>query len=517
MITFKQISSSSTTLLLLFCFVFSNKISGQNIKKIEIINAETLEFDKSKDIKAYRLIGKVVLKHEGAYMFADSAYNYTERNAFDAFGHIHIEQGDTLHLYGDFLKYDGETKLADVFGNVRLIDKQVNIETDRLIYDLKNKTAFYNDSAVSRSSEGRILKSRKGYYYSKSKEFAFKTNVVIEDPQYTIYSDTLIFNTETEISRFFGPTTIVSKENTLYFERGWYDTKNDISEFSKNAKMVSKSQTIKGDKLFYDRNKGYGKGIGNVELIDTLENIVVRGQFAETFREIEQYLVTDRMVFIQILDGDSLFMHADTLLATQIEDEKRLIRVFYNVRFFKSDMQGKCDSLTYNTADSIMSMFFLPVIWSEKNQITADSISILMKDGKAQLLRMRNSSFIVSQEDTTRYNQIKGKNMNGYFKDNKLHRIDVFNNGQTIYYPKDDSNDLLGANKTECTDMRIYVHEGKVSRIMFINHPEGTLYPNHKVSPSEMILSGFQWLNWLRPKDKDDIFNRPHLLEETTQ
>jgi lipopolysaccharide export system protein LptA len=487
---------------------------AQNTKKIEIINAEVLEYDKSQSIKAYRLIGKVVLKHEGSYMYADSAYNYTERNAFDAFGHIHIEQGDTLHLYGDILNYDGETKLANIKGNVRLLDKEVNIETDRLIYDLANKTAFYTDSAVTYSSEGRILKSRKGYYYSEKKEFAFKTNVVIEDPQYTIFSDTLLFNTVSEISNFYGPTTIVSKENTIYCERGWYDTKNDISEFRKNAKMVSKSQTISGDRLYYDRNRGYGKGLGNVEIVDTLENIIVRGNFAETFREIQRYLVTDRMVFIQIMDQDSLFLHADTLLATQIEGDKRLIRTFHGVRFYKTDMQGKCDSLTYNTSDSLMSMFYAPVIWSEENQLTADSISITVKNGRAEKLQMRNSSFIVSEEDTTRYNQIKGKNMDGYFRDNKLYRIDVFSNGQTIYYPKDDSNEIIGANKADCTDMKIYIEDSKVNRILFINHPEGTLYPDHKIIASEMILRGFQWFIDIRPKDKNDIFKRPEIVIE---
>jgi lipopolysaccharide export system protein LptA len=488
---------------------YSQTDADTTVRKIEFINADYSEYNKSLGIDAMRIIGKVVMKHEGTYMFADSAYRYMERNAFDAFSNIHIEQGDSLDIYGDTLKYDGSTRMATIIGRVRMIDKEVVMNTDKVLYDLKNKTAYYPDSAVTRSGNN-LLRSKTGYYFSDRKELAFKQNVVIENPNYTVYSDTLHFKTVTEVAYFYGPTRIYSKENFIYCENGWYDTRQDIASFNRNAYLQTKSQTLRGDSLYYERKNGFGKAIRNVTLTDTVEKVVVKGHYSESFEKKEKYLVTDSMTLIMAMENDSLFLSADTLLVLKNFADTacgKYVHAFHRVRFYKKDFQGACDSLCYITGDSLLQMYSGPILWNEENQITSVFIDIYLNKGKIKQMNMLDKAFIVSKEDTVRFNQISGAFMQGFFVKNELRKVDVFSGGQTIYYPKEEKGDLIGANKAESTDLSIYMEEKKVSRIVFRKKPIGTLSPLEKIDDKNLRLEGFSWQIERRPKSVSEIYS----------
>lgn len=512
---------------LLFCIAFSlifnwGKAQGDSTSKtrqIIIKNADLLFGETINGEKVQRLVGKVVFQHEGSTMYCDSAVFNTTQNSLKASGKIHIEQGDTLDLYGDNLDYDGNTKVAHVIGRVRLISPTVNLNTSKLTYDRVAGQAWYADSGVTVSNKDKI-KSKKGYYNVNTSEFAFKENVVIENPEYTLYSDTLIYNTKTDITYFKGPSEIFSEDSYIYCENGWYDKKNDKAQFNQNAYVTAENHIMKGDSLYYERKQGYGKAIGNISIEDTVENIIVTGNFAESFRDIEKYIVTDSAQLIQIFDADTLFMHADTLYAIEDSLGKRITRAYYGVRFYKSDMQGVCDSLVYTQADSLMHLFTDPILWSEENQITADDIRITMGKGKIYDMKMRMHSMIVSEVDTIRFNQIAGIDMDGFFKENKLNRIHVYEDGKTIYYPKDDeSGDLIGMNKVDCRNLIIYIEEEEVARIVFLEQPVGTLFPLEQADPFEYRLTGFRWWDKIRPKDQPDIFReiKPGDLVEEKQ
>jgi len=480
---------------------------AQKNTKIELIKANSLEFDKSLNKEVRRLIGNVVLKHDETFMYCDSAYLYSETNRFDAFSNIHIKVSDSVDVWGDLLKYDGNSRLAELNHNCKMVDNQSTLTSDCLFYDLKNDIAYYNSGGNIDNAENN-LKSKIGRYYSKEKMFFFKDKVVLTNPKYTINSDTLKYNTVTEVSYFLGPTTIVSKENTIYCENGWYDSRNDLSQFSKNAYMKNKEQVLKGDSLYYDRTNGYGKAIKNVTITDLKENLVIYGDYGEYFEKTEFTQVTEKPYLVKIFEGDSLFLHADTL-NSRLDSigGKRILYAFKHVKFYKTDLQGISDSIVFFFSDSTINLYGTPVIWNDENQLTADFIKIIIGNNVIKELQMYASSFIVSENDSLNFDQIKGKDMVGYFDDSKLHIIDVKGNGQTVYLVKDDDGSRTGINTSESSALRIYLKENKVERIIFKSKPDATLFPIKDMPEDKKLLKGFKWLKNLRPIDKNDIFN----------
>jgi len=525
----------------------SSTDSSSKIRKIKLQHANSLEFDKKLGIDAKRLIGNVIFEHEGALMYCDSAYLYSD-NSMDAFGNIHIRQGDSIHLYGDLLNYKGNEKKAKVQKNVRLIEKDMTLTTDTLYYSTRDKIANYQTGAKIVNKDN-ILTSQYGNYYSASKDFLFKKNVVLTNPEYVMNCDTLRYNTISKTAYFLGPTTIKGKSNFIYCENGWYNTDLDISQFNKNAYLISKEQKIKSDSLYYDRKRAFGKAFQNVEIIDTVQKINISGGYGEYHENSGNAFVIDKALLMEIFEKDTLFLHADTLSTgyegVKMEDENkkieeksekienkkqktkekskiieqpvakndqkttkdkpRIMYAYHKVKFYKSDMQGRCDSLVYTYRDSVMRLFKDPVMWSDKNQLTAEKIELKTSRGKLDKLFLTNLAFIISQEDTLKYNQIKGKTMTGFFADNKLRRVKVEGNGQSIYYAKDGKK-MIGVNKADCTDMMIYLKNNQIEKITFIKKPDATLYPMKELKPEELLLKGYTWRIQQRPYSIKDIF-----------
>ncbi len=474
-------------------------------RTIDIYNADVLIGTKRNGISIQKLVGKVALHHEGAIMFCDSALLYDQTNQLDAFGRIHIKQGDTLSIFGDQLKYNGNTKIADMQGRVRLIDAQLTLNTSQLIYDRKAGMAYYPDSAMSVTRTEK-LSSKKGYYYVDKRMFAFKGDVVIRHPDYTLFSDTLLQNTVTDISYFIGPSTIESEESFIYCENGWYDKRNDRCQFNKNAYIISDQNILRGDSIYYERKKGYGKAIGNVSVEDTVEQTTITGQFAESFRNIEKYYITDSAMLMKVFDGDTLFMHADTILAITDTLKKKVINGFYHVRFFKKDMQGLCDSLSYTQRDSLLRMYGLPVLWNNQHQITAEYVDVCIGKEEVYYMNIHHMARLISQEDSLKYNQLGGEDMKAYFTGNELTRLEVYDNSKSFYYQKEDGGDYVGLNEVDCDDMVIFMEKQEVVKIVFKTKPIGILHPLQNINPVDFRLEGFSWQQERRPKIWSDIF-----------
>ncbi len=490
--------------LILFFFVICFRSSyTQQTRKINH-NSDNMEFDKNLANGAYRLLGNVVFKHEGVVMYCDSAYFYSDINSLDAFDNVYINQGDTLHLYGDFLHYDGNSRMARVRRKVKLISNETQLFTEALDFDLKSSVGYYISFANIINGENK-LNSREGYYYSSRKMYFFKDSVVIENPGYTIYSDTLKYNTISNIAYFLGPTEIISDSNYIYCEDGWYNTETDISLLKRNAYLESTNQTLKGDSLYYERATGYGEAYHNVELFDNEQNIILKGNYATYNENTENALLTDNAMLIQITDTDSIYIHADTLLSQVDTNGFKLFKAFYRVKMFKSNLQGKCDSMSYSFADSVIRLYDNPVLWSEKNQLTSEYMEIRTKKQRIDQLHLIKLAFIISKEDTLKFNQISGKTMVCYFKGNELYKVDVRGNGQTISYPKDDDQ-IIGVNKAESSNLVIYLEGKDVKEIMFLTKPDAVLYPLETAPRNELILKNFVWLEHLRPLKKEDIF-----------
>ncbi len=567
----------------------SNFLFGQEkkIKQIELLNANSLEYDETLGTRAKRLIGNVALKHEGTTMYCDSAHLFSEENRFDAFGHVHIKPQGTSDLYGDSMRYYGNTKLANIRGLVRLTDKDHTLQTTSLDYNVENDLASYtNGGTIINSNDSSTLTSTYGYFYPNRNEFFFKKKVKVVHPDYEINSDTLKYNTQTRITVFLGPSTIRGNDNFIYCENGLHDSQSNISRFGKNAYMENGSQKLKGDSIIYDRNLSIGKVIGNVLITDTADDIEITGDLLIHYETDSITIITGKTMLTQFYATDTLYLHADTLFTrydsvpgndnqekektklksqknlisagndTVTSSKKRLMLAYHHVKFFKTDMQGKCDSLVFSDSDSTIKMFRSPVIWSSENQMTADYIEISTFSGEVKSMVFDNNAFIISvvqgaefpTSDTQKtqlnslnllndsqllFNQIKGEKMVGHFDSSKLVMIDVMQKGQTVYYAKDDSpgekedtlqtdspdsiasdtlqknengDGIIGVNIADCDSMVIHVKDNKVRKISFRGKINAALHPLNKITYSETILDGFSWKEKWRPKKKEDIF-----------
>lgn len=495
-------------------------VNAQKKSQIEILGANSFEMDKRIGNGAKRLIGDVRLKHDAALMFCDSAYVYSETNTMDAYGNIRITQGDSLQLFGDSLKYNGNTKKAILRGDIRLVNTDITLTTHHLDYDrIKNVAYYYNGGEIVSNKDKNKLSSKQGYYHPQIQAFYFKDDVQLIHPEYTILSDTLNYNSSSKVVRFLGPTTITSDSNYIYTEDGWYNTTNNKSKFYKNAYIYSNKKIIVGDTLYYERNIGYGKISCNASIIDTAENIILSGDLVHLFEQRDSVMITQEALLTQLFAKDTLYLHADTFkVSTQVvtindsadirRDTLRTLFAYNHVKFFKNDMQGKADSVVYNFSDSTINFYHDPIIWSKENQLTADFTYIQMAEGKPHFIYLEEKAFIVSKADSLRenFNQIKGKKMIGYFKKSNLHKIEVKQHSETIYYAIDDNGKYIGVNKMSGNNMLIFLKENTLSTITFIKDPEGTLSPLKEVSPKDVILKGFNWRVKERPVDLFSIF-----------
>jgi lipopolysaccharide export system protein LptA len=514
-LSIKYTSSLSKSLLIIsFCISFAGSVLSQKTTKIRLVQSESMQYDKSLGENVKRVIGNVIFEHDSTYLLCDSAYLNDKTNSLDAYGNVRIKVSDTLNIYSDFLNYKGNEKVAYLNKNVRLVDDNAILTTDNLVYDRKTKIAHYFDGGRIIDTENDLT-SKIGYYYTNSKEFFFKDSVVLINPKYTVTSDTLMYNTTTEVSYFLGPSYITSNENIIYCENGWYNTLTDISRFSINAYLQKKEQKIQGDSLFYDRNLGIGKATNNVTLIDTVQNIIVTGN--NSFYDEKKLFtyMTDSATAILIDNSDSLFLHSDTLkLIFNDEQEAEILFAYYKTKFYKSDLQGKCDSLVYNIVDSTITLFNKPVIWTEENQLLADTIILITNDNSIEKMHMMNSSLIISKDDTNSFNQVKGKKMTSFFRDNELFKIVVEGNSETIYYVREEDKTLIGINQARSSEMLIFLENKEFKTITYLDRPDATLYPEEEIPEQERKLRGFIWLEEIRPGNKYDIYKRDLLPDD---
>ena len=481
-------------------------------RQLEILQAGSLEGANIGGKEVRRLVGDVVFRKDSTYVYCDSALFFEEDNSIDAYGSIRIE-GTGSRLFGDFLHYDGPTKTADITGKpVRMTDGRMELTTRAIRYDLETEKGSYVTGGKVVDKDN-TLTSRKGYYYSLEKTFFFREEVVLVNPDYVMSSDTLRYHSPSSTAFFYGPTRITGTDadsGRIYCEKGWYDTRNGKAWFGGFASVTSGQNMLRGDSILYDRKNGRGQAWKDVSIRDTVEEMTITGDYGWLDRNNGRSFVTGRSRLIRRLDDDSLFMHADTLYA--MEDtaaRKKSFFAYRHVRLFSNELQGQCDSLVYDTGDSTLRFFALPVLWNGPNQLTADTINLLLKNGSLWKLDMYPAAFIAGREDSLRFNQVKGRSMTGFFNENRLETILVNGNGQSIYYLRNAKKQLSAVNQAACSDMRIRLKGSKVDKITLLNRPDATLFPVKQAEPSEMKLKDFIWHGALKPLTKEDIFYWP--------
>ncbi len=474
-------------------------------KKIEILHTDLM----TNQGEMRRLLGNVRFKHKEAYMTCDSAHYYPDRNLVEAYSRVHIHKGDTLHLYGEYLLYNSVDEYAFVSDSVVLIDNETTLYTDQVDYDMIKETATYTTGGRIINKDN-VLTSITGTYDTRTEVFNFKDSVRLVNPDYTMYADTLEYNTDNEIAYFFGPSRVTGDSLDTRCNRGWYDTRNEISLLLDKAYINNMTQIVTGDSLYYESEKGYGTAFYDVTIRDIGEDIIVKGNESWYFRDPERFMITDSAQFIQVNDDDYLYLHADTLRSVTIDDSTnsyRLVRAYYGCRIYSDGIQAVCDSLAYSFRDSVIRLYYQPVLWSESNQLFADSMALITKNRQMHKMELYNNSFVIEEVDSSRYNQLKGRNLFGYFSDNKLYKIEIRGNSEKIYFAIE-KDELVGVDQSTCVDMDIYIEDGKIHDIYMMQSPEGSLDPPLYKQTSLRRLENFSWYENVRPKNRFDIFRK---------
>lgn len=504
----KSYSGYLTIICLLSCLMVASpvKLLAQKFHSIHIEHSDRLLGARINGIDIKKLIGNVQLRHEGAIMHCDSAYLYQKENRFIAYSRVHIEQGDTLSLFADSLTYFGNGSYGTARNNIKLIDNQTTLYTNYLNFNFDTDIHRYLGGGKIIDSTNTLI-SQEGFLYGQSHEYRFLEEVELTTEDYYCTSDTLFYNTETHTARFFGPTEIFNDSSYLYSELGYYNTSLEFIKLGRMAYIEKQSQSLKADSIFYNKAAGFGSAFNHVWLEDSLQHLSVKSNYLYFNEKEEKSFATDSALMMMYETSDTLFLHADTLYMHTLEgkDKSRILRAWHHVKFFKSDLQGQCDSLAFHSLDSVITMYQEPVLWNEQNQLSADTIRIYLKDGTADRIELQQLSLIVSEQDSIHFNQIAGKNMIGFIKDKKLYRIDVDGNAQTIYYPVDEEG-IVGINKAESSNLSIWIKDGKVSRLNFITKPAGKTLPLEKAGGDDSKLKSFKWLDAERPKNKYQLF-----------
>ncbi len=467
--------------------------------------------DEEKYPGAIVLIGNVNMVHDGATLNCQKALYYRDKNLFKAIGEVVIEQGDSIIQYSHYADYNGSTKQALSWGNVEMNDPTMKLTTDTLRFDRVNQKLFYRTGGIIRDKTN-TLKSIGGTYLLKKNKFIARSNVTITNPDNNIESNHLEYYTNSGLAYLYGASTITNNKNKnkLYSERGFYNTKTDISYFVKNAKLFLKERTIEGDSLYYDKRKGFVSITNNIKIIDTVQNFIIKGNYAEMYELKDSLFIIDKAVAISVMENDSMYVHGDKILITG-KPENRIVRAFNNVKIFKSDLQGKCDSLYTNQKTGLTQMFFKPVLWSGKSQITGDSIHLLsnIETEKLDSLKVLKNALIIQKDSLAEYdfNQIKGRNMYGKFIENELKYLHVIGNAEVINFNRNEETNILETiTKQMCSNIDFDLVDKEIESIKCIKKTEGKTYPPSKFPEKDRKLKGFIWREDEQPKKMEDIF-----------
>ena len=473
--------------------------------KVYLIHTNTLSFDKAVKPDAQILNGDVCFRHDSSYMYCDSAYFFEQTNSLEAFSNVRMEQGDTLFVYGDYLFYDGNTQVAYLRENVRMENGQVTLFTDSLNYERIPNIGYYFEGGLIVDSLNQ-LSSFYGQYSPETKLAVFNDSVRLENTDFTLYSDTLHYDTQSKIATILGPSVIVSDSGTIHTSRGWYDTVNNTSLLLDQSQVESGEKILIGDSIFYNRDTGMGEVYGNMSLIDTAQHVTLQGEYGYYNEQTGYAFATDSARFLEYSQGDTLFLHADTLQMVTVDSIYREIKAYYGVRFYRTDMQGVCDSMQFNTRDSVLYMYTEPVLWNEQYQLYGDTIAIYMNDSTIEYAHVIQFAFAAQHVDSSYYNQLKGNDLKAYFEGQAVHQIDVAGNAESIFYPMEKDGAKVGMNETKSGFLTIWVKDNKLDKLKIWPSPVGTMTPIPDLKPDQKMLKDFYWFDYLRPKNKDDIY-----------
>lgn len=479
-----------------------------NAQNVIIKQTNVFKSGKYEGQKVNKLLGNVILTQKDITLYCDSAYQYKEdQNTLETFGHVKLIKADTITLTCDKLTYDGYNKIARARDNVILTDPSMKLYTDKLDFDLNQDIAFYNTGGKIINADN-TLTSERGTYNTSSKMMHFKTDVHLISPDREMFSDTMDYHTERKVVYFQGPTRILTENGEIYTEEGQYNTVSKISKLNDRNRLENEEYILEADDLLFEQSGNTGKARGDVFLYSKSDNIILTGDKMIFGGEFGQSKIWGHTLMKYPMEEDTLFMRSDTLISMTVDStEERRILGFNEVRIFKTDMQGVCDSMVYNSSDSMIIFYNDPVIWARKNQMTADTISIQMANGQMDKVFMDRNAFIISEDTVGNFNQVKGRNVVASFDSSFVEQVVIDGNGESIYFAlKEEDNSVIGMNRVVCSNMTLDFDNKELKLIHFYMEPDAKFIPPHELMEPEKRLRGFVWRIKEKPS-KESVIN----------
>ena len=482
--------------------------------KVHLLHADRLFFDERKSRTAQFLVGNVQFSHDGALLSCDSALFYESTNSLDAFGHVVLNQGDTLLLHSEVLYYNGLDQLARARYDVVLEHGTTTIYTDSLDYDRLYDLGYFFEGGrlLDQNNE---LTSDWGEYSPATRESVFNYNVRLVNPappakpETVLISDTLHYNTLTAIAHIVGPSNIENGENHIYSELGYYYTQTKHSHLLDRSILTNNGKRLVGDSVVWNNDNSTAEAFGNVVYSDVVNKNMFTGEYCYYEDSTEYVMTTDRAVSIDYSQRDTMYAHADTFKVftfnLETDSTYRVIHAYHHMRAFRRDIQAVCDSMVYSTRDSILVMYRDPILWQAGQQQLGEEIQIFFNDSTIDSTRVLRQALSVERLDDTHYNQVSGHEMHSYFRNGEMYLSTSEGNVFVNYYPFDEDSIMVEMNHTETTLLKMFLTDRKVDRI-WMPAASGTMYPIPLIPQNMLYLQNFAWFDYIRPLNKDDIF-----------
>jgi len=488
-----------------------NIMNAQHDRKI-LYRADMGYYDEEVLNGAQRLVGHVKFKQDNVVGYCDSAYLYEAENYIQAFGSpVRIVVSDSVNLYGQRANYDGNIRQASISGNVRLDNGRSYLLTDSLFYDLNIDCGYYTTLSHI-YSDSDTLSSIIGKYYTNTDDAYLYEEVQLRSASYKMDCDSLRYNASSKIAYFISPTHLVSEENSIWTDHGLYNTNADVAILYGNVQLTGEDQFLSADSLYYDKRFRFGRAWNNACLIDSSNNFIIKGNYLEHYEVNGTSIATDSNLLIFIDDNkDTLFLHCDTLkVDIDSASNPTLFRAYFHTKFLHKDIQGACDSMVYNVEDSLLTLYYNPVFWSDNYQLSGDTVRCQSLDSIHSTIELCKSGFIVgSLFEDTEFNQIKGLKIKGFMERKNLNRVDIVGNAECVYYVQEDNEELIGINTSITSEMRIYLDSNHIRQIRYFDAPNGQIYPDEKLEDKDRKLLGFRWMDLYRPRKPEDLYVNP--------
>lgn len=481
-------------------------------ERVYLVHADRLHYDQfGLNAEAQVLNGNVEFRHKGAKLLCDSAYFYQESNSFKAFGHVKMYQGDTLSLFSDYAYYDGNDQMAEARYNVVLRHRATKLYTDSLNFDRLYNVGYFFEGGKMVDKDNTLV-SDWGEYDTETRKAVFYYAVNLKNPKFVLATDTLHYDTKTSLAHIVGPSKITSDKSVIHTSQGFYDTNRDIARLYGRSTLENNGRTITGDSLFHDEKKGISQGFNNVVYRDTLNKNQLNCNYFWYNDSTGFAFATDRAVMMDYSQKDTLYMHSDTMKVytfnINTDSVWRRVHCYNKVRAYRTDVQAVCDSLVYSTKDSCMTMYKDPITWNANRQLLGEVIKVYMKDSTIDRAHIINQALSVElMPDGEHYNQISSREMFGFFTNGEIRETDAIGNVLADYYLQDDKDSsLIGMVYIETDTMRAFMQNRQLDRIWTCKN-NGVMYPVTQIPPEKAKLPTFAWFDYVRPVDKDDIFN----------